>query len=343
MTLLRPRAALAGAPLLLALALLADELAFRPKADLEAKKTLKITAELKPEKVEMTVNGEVQPKESMEGVDQTSQAKLEVGVSDKYVLSKDGHPVDLRRTFDSLALTWESGSDKGEASKFNELEGKTVRFKWNADSESYDKSFHESKGDESLLEPLSEDMDVRALLPAKKVSDGEGWEVRGDKVPQLFLPGGIPGRIGSGGDAEEAKTVLDEVRQALAKYQEQLKVQCKYKGSRDEGGDRVGEIDFTFSGKGRTDISHLIQSIASMEEKDIHFDVDGSADLDLEGTGVVLWDLEAGRVHSFTMHAEAGVDLDVKVTFEVDGENVEMLAKAHLSGKADWTLAATKP
>lgn len=340
----RPHALFLVVPLLLGLSPSGDELEFHPKAGAELKKGLKIKVDIKPEKLDFTVNGESMPAENFLGSsDASMQAKLAVDVTDKYVQSKEGRPTELLRTFDSLALSYEAGEEKGDAPKFDKLEGKTVRFKWNSDSDTYEKSFHESKGDDSLLEKLSEDMDVRTLLPSKKVSEGDTWEVAGDKLLPIFLPGGLPGDIAADGDKAEAKAALEELHTALGKFQEELKVQCKYKGSHEDGGARVGQIDFTFTGKGKADLSHLIESLGAMEDSDVHPDVDAASDLGLEGSGVLLWDLADGRVHSFTMHADATLDLDVKSTFDVDGESYQMVIKAKFAGKADWTLSASKP
>ncbi len=341
---LSPSIALFAAPLLLALALPADEVAFHPKPDLELKKELKITAELKPEKIVCTVNGEPAPSENFGGLnEQPVRFKLVVAATDKYVQTKEGRPTDLLRTFDSLRLGAESGAEKDDAPKFDALEGKTVRFKWNADSETYEKTLQDSKGDDALLAQLSEDFDLRVLLPTKKVADGEAWEVTGERLLPFFLPGGLPGDVSSGSDKEEMAAALAEVHSALAKFQDELKVQCKYKGSREEGGERVGEIDFTFAAKAKPDLSRLVQTIASAEDSDMHFDVDASADIDLQGSGTLLWDLAGGRIQSFAMHADAGVDVDAKLNFDVESQNVEAKVKAHFNCKADWSLKATKP
>jgi hypothetical protein len=344
MKFLRPSTALLAAPLLLALAIPADDVGFHPKADAGLKKVLKLEIELKPEKIDFTVNGESQPPDNLGGFgDKTALVKLKVGVTDRYVQIKDGRPTDLLRTFDDLSLSYEAGEDKGDAEKFDRLEGKTVRFKWNAESEEYEKSFHESEGDDALLENLSEDMDLCVLLPAKKVADGDTWEVPGAKLLALFLPGGMPGDVAAGSDQEEFRTVTEETRTALAKLLQELKVQCKYKGAHDEGGTRVGEIHLTFSGKDKIDLSHLIQRLSEMDDNDVHPDVDANANLDLQGEGTLLWDLAAGHVHSFEMGSDVGIDVDVKASAEVEGDHFEMKINARLAGKASWSLSTSKP
>src|SRR5258708_214227 len=124
----RTSALFLAAPLLLALAVPADELEFHPKAGAEVKKELKLAIELKPEKIEFTVNGESMPPENLGGLGDTAMiVKLAVGVTDKYVQSKEGRPTDLLRTFDSLALSYGAGEDKVDAPNFHPLQRKTLR------------------------------------------------------------------------------------------------------------------------------------------------------------------------------------------------------------------------
>jgi len=332
-----------AAPVLIAFAVPADDLGFHPKSDHEIKKDLKIDLELKTEKIEISVNGESTPPDEMGFDEDPTKVALRVTATDKYVQAKDGRPTDLLRTFDSLRLSYETGDKKEDAPKFDALEGKTVRFKWNADTEAYEKSLKDGKGEDALLEPLSEDMDVRLLLPPKKVSEGDSWDVPGQKLMPLFLPGGLPGPLGTSDDKEELQTVLEELRSAFSKLQDDLKIQCKYRGSKEDGGAKVAEIEFRFSTTGKADISHLIETLISMEEDGIHPDAEANADVELSGDGVLLWDLSDGRVHALTMDTEAGIDLDVKTRFAIEGEDIAMNAKIRLSTKTGTKLETSKP
>jgi hypothetical protein len=331
------------APVLAAFALPVDDVGFHPKSDHELKKELSIDAELKPEKVEITVNGESMPPDDMGIDDKVTKIAMRVTATDKYVQAKEGRPTDLLRTFDSLRLSFETGTEKEDAPRFDALEGKTVHFKWNSDTESYEKSLKDEKSDESLLEPLSEDMDVRLLLPPKKVSEGDTWEVPGQKLSPLFLPGGLPGPVGAADDKEDLDTVFEELKTGFAKLQEDLKLQCKYKGTRDEDGVRVAEIEFTFSTRGKADLSHMVETLIAMEEEGIHPDADANADFELSGSGVALWHVADGRIHSLRMQAEASVDLDVKTRFSIEGDDIEMIAKVRLAAKTESKLETSKP
>lgn len=343
MILLHRSRALVAAGLLVAFAAPVDNLGFHPQSDQEIKKDLRIDLELKTEKVEVTVNGESTPPDEMGFEEEPTKVALRVSATDKYVQAKDGRPTDLLRTFDSLRLSYETGDKKEDAPKFDALEGKTVRFKWNADTEAYEKSLKDGKGDDALLEPLSEDMDVRLLLPPKKVAEGDSWDVPGQKLLPLFLPGGLPGPLGTTDDKEDVQTVLEELRSSFAKLQDDLKIQCKYRGTKEEGGDKVAAIEFHFSASGKADISHLIETLLSMEEEGIHPDAEANADIELSGDGVLLWDLADGRVHSLTMDAEAGIDLDVKTRFAIEGEDIAMNAKVKLAAKTGTKLETSKP
>lgn len=342
-TRLFPVAPILLAPLLAALALPVEDLGFHPKSDTEVKKDLRIDAELKVDKVEITVNGESTPPDDMGFEQEPTKAALRVTATDRYVQAKEGRPTDLHRSFDALELEFETKDHRESAEKFDALEGKTVRFQWNADTDSYEKSLKDGKGDEALLEPLSEDMDARLLLPPKKVTEGDAWDVPGSKLLPLFLPGGLPGPIGSGSDKEELGTILEELRTSFAKVQDDLKLQCKYKGAREEGGVKVGEIEFNFTTRGKADISHLIETLISMEEDGIQPDADANADFELQGSGVALWNVGEGRIQSLTMQTEAGIDIDVKTRFSIEGEDIEMLAKVRLALKSDTKLETSKP
>jgi hypothetical protein len=332
-----------AASVLLAFASPADDLGFHPKSDHEIKKDLKIDLELKTDKVEITVNGESTPPDEMGFEDEATKVALRVSATDKYVQAKDGRPTDLLRTFDSLRLSYETGDKKEDAPKFDALEGKTVRFKWNADTEAYEKSLKDGKGDDALLDPLSEDMDVRLLLPPKKVAEGDSWDVPGQRLLPLFLPGGLPGPVGTAEDKEQVQTFLEELRSSFAKLQDDLKVHCKYKGSKEDGGAKVAEIEFHFTTSGKADISHLIETLLSMEEDGIHPDAEANADVEVSGDGVLLWDLAEGRVHSLSMDGEAGIDLDVKTRFAIEGEDISMNAKVKLGVKTGTKLETSKP
>jgi hypothetical protein len=337
-----PAQALVAVTLLLASAPRADDVSFHPKAGSEVKKKLEVELEIKPDHLQFTVNGEEMPEGSVDGLDESALVNLVVGVTEKYVEAKDGRPTDLLRTFDDLSLTAKAGAEpKEDAPNFDRLEGKTVRFHWKEDGEIYERSFHESEGDDVLLLNLSDDMDLRALLPGKNVSEGDAWDVPGSKLLPIFLPGGLPGQISPDEGGPALQTALDEIQVELAKLVGDAKLACKYHGSRDEDGARVADIRFTLNGKGPLDLSKVFESM--MADEEVTPQVDATANVELEGEGELLWDVAAGRVHEFTMHLDTQVGLDVKAEADVEGETFKFAIDGKLTGKGTWKLAATAP
>lgn len=322
---------------------LADDLAFRPAADTELKKELKLVVELKPEKISFTVNGETMPPENLGGLgEDTVRVELEEIVRETIVQARDGRPIDLLRTFEELSLGFEAGEEKGDADGFDRLEGQTVRFRWNDETRAYERSFHESQGDEAFLEDLSEDMDLRALLPSGPVSEGDTWEVEGEALLPVLLPGGLPGRVAEGDEAE-LEPMFEELRAEVLDLLEDLKVRCKYYGSRDESGERVGEVHLEFSLRKSLDLSRLIEQMSEMEDSEIQPSVDATVEVELQGEGTLLWDLAGGHARSFRMRSEGGIDLDVKASADIEGETFEMAFTGHFATKAETSLDVSRP
>ncbi|MFN0007737.1 MAG: hypothetical protein ACKVXR_07500 [Planctomycetota bacterium] len=330
-----------AAPLLLATALPNDDLSFHPKAGSEVKKQLEVELELKPESVEFSMNGEPMPDGSMDGLEESMIVELAVGVTEKFVEAKDGRPIDLLRTFDELSLRAKSGSEEDEAPDFDRLEGKTVRFHWNEAGDAYERSFHESEGDDILLLNLSDDMDLRVLLPGKDVEEGDTWEVPGSNFLPLFLPGGMPGEIAADEDAGPLRGAVEEIQDELEKLLKAGKLKCKHGGTREQDGTRVAEIPFTVSGQGEIDFSQALESLAEGEE--IAPTVDATARIELDGEGKVLWDLEAGRVHAFEMRIGSKIDIDVSAEADFEGESFQFAVVGKVSASGTWKLTTSVP
>lgn len=330
-----------AAPLLLATALPSDDLTFHPKAGSEVKKQLQVEIELKPESIEFSMNGEPMPDGSIDGLDESVMIHLAVGVTEKFVESKDGRPTDLLRTFDELSLRGKSGSEDEEAPDFDRLEGKTVRFRWNEAGDAYERSFHESEGDDILLLNLSDDMDLRALLPAKDVAEGDTWEVPGSSFLPIFLPGGLPGDIATDEDAGPLRAVVEEIQGEFEKLLQSAKLTCKHGGTREEEGQRVAEIRFTITGQGELDFSKALETLA--QEEDVAPTIDATATIELDGEGKVLWDLSAGRVHTFDMRIGSKIAVDVSAEADMEGESFQFAVEGKVAASGTWKLTTSAP
>ncbi|MBL8863543.1 MAG: hypothetical protein JNK02_16255 [Planctomycetes bacterium] len=332
--------AVLAVPFTLGLALVADELAFKPAKDSKSQKELRIEAEFRVRDASLSFNGEPVPADVISQV--TSQDLLltiGVEVTETFLSTKDGAPTDLLRSYDALSTRFEVGDEVQEPESGPNLEGKTVRFRWSESDSAFKKTFHESTGDEDLLEALDDDMELRALLPTKKVASGDIWEVKGEKIAALFFPGGLPG--GGGGDegGPDLEAVGRELSEQLERSFRDFKVVCTYKGARDETGTQVGEVGFAYEGKASLDLAPVLQRVIdSLGEQAPDFDLSATASMTLDGEGRMLWDLASGTLHSYEMKADVTFGIAVEVSGEQQGQQIEIALSGTLGGDVTWEM-----
>jgi hypothetical protein len=220
----------------------------------------------------------------------TIQDSGRIEVTDEYLAMAEGRPGRLRRTFDRVEsredqeMRFAMGSgrpdSKNEKKKLqsSDLEGRTVLFSLDRGSGAYAAAFAAQGGDESLLEGLSEDMDFQFLLPAGKVAPGESWSVEPKACAAIFAPAAISSSwAGRGrprlGDRQEIRRNLEGRRRRPGRI-------------REEDGRTVGSLALTRSRSAG-------ESAQGLESRD------GPFRMQLELTGDLLWDLEAGHFRSF--------------------------------------------
>lgn len=333
--------AASAALLVLAFTPVADTLSFAPAANDKAAKKLTVEGEFSLTDVSMTLNGEPVPGGGLDELtSKTFLMNLAVGVTDTYVSTKDGKPVDLVRAYDDVEAEYDFGEGSTAIEDAAGLEGKSVRFTWNQKTESYDVKYHESEGDSSELEGLIEDMDVRLLLPDGPVSAGDTWEVDAKRLQPLFMPGGfaVPGADKSASGGEEIQKNLES---QFETFLETFKVACTYKGAREEGGAKVGEIAFTFEGKASLELGSLMETaMAQLGGGQVpEMSIDGSCGMTIDGEGSCLWNLETKRLSTFAMHADLGLDLSMELSGKQGDQPLEAAMSATAEGKIDWRLA----
>lgn len=327
-------------PLTLAFAVVADDVSFHPASATKVEKELHVEAELQLKDMSATMNGEPLPGEMLDQLgSQAILLSLGIEVTETFVATKDGAPTDLLRSYDKVTTTMEFGDETQEPESANELEGKTVRFLWDDDALEFKKSFHESSGDDSLLESLIDDMEVRALLPGKKVSADDTWEVAGEKLTALFFPGGVAGGVSDGGEGPDVDAMSEAMAEQFAEAFKEFRVRCTYKGSREVDGKQVGEITFTYDGKGSLDMGSVLEEVAgSLGPGAGEMDITADATLSLKGEGTLLWDLATGLLHAYEMRADVGLGFNLQLRTEQQGQQLEFGLTGELGGDVTWEL-----
>jgi hypothetical protein len=309
-----------------------------PKFAVEAKtslaKSFEARMKLGSKGIKIFVEGRDEPIRPPGDIHVSIDDTTHVDVTDEYVEMGKGRPAKLRRTFDKLqekvtqtASSEGQGNEDGqsgdhEKTEESALEGKSVLFTWNDDSDAFVASFEKDGGDPGLLEDLTEDMDFRAMLPKGKVAEDESWDVDAKSFDAVIDPGGdlkLQEKDKSADDDTD-EHVGKEIRKHLTG-----KAHATWKGVREEDGKKLGAIAVS------ADLSSEGDAASTGEtEGKTRFQ------LKMELEGELLWDLSAGHFHSF--RASGKVDLDTTSTAKVRiGEKTaEMRQELGLEGEATF-------
>lgn len=323
-----------------------DSPTFGPRAGSRVTKTFETRTDMELDSFSLVVDG--QDLGGMMGnVEVAIRSTLNVAVTDVYVAVSDGRPTELRRNYDdlvsdvSLNMSADMAEGGGEQSfsSVSDLEGRTVVFRWNADEGAYDATYEEEGGDDSLLEGLQEDMDLRVFLPTSEVAEGEQWNVDIKSLHSIIAPGGDLGMAPEGEDVdmEQLEELFGQDFMTMVSDLFDGTCVCTYKGMREVDGVSLAEIDVELKVTSNADLSEMItQLIEKMSEnfgEAPEFSLD-QADLDFEyeGNGVLMWNAAAARAQSFAIQGDATVAVDVTISGDMDGEEGKAEFSVEMSG-----------
>ena len=171
-------------------------------------------------------------------------------------------------------------------------------------------------------------MDLRAFLPKEEVSEGDTWKIDLDDIATLMLPGGDlklrPEDMGDV-DVEMFEALFEDEFSSVLEDLLTGKCECEYAGEREEDGVKVGEIEIEIEIASNVDFSEILMAIFDImaeqagEMPDILIEA-ADVDLDLEATGTLIWNLEAGVFQSFEMAGDMTIALEIAISGEVEAE-----------------------
>lgn len=327
-----------------------DAPAFHPAPDSSLTKTFAQTSSFQLDDFALDVDG--QDMGAMMGAFEFSlDVETGITVHDTYVASAEGRPERLKRAFEALKLAVNvavgAGGEVQEEpmETSSPLEGRTVAFTWNDDEDRFDVAFEGDAEETDLLEGLEEEMDMRFLLPPAEVDVGGTWEVKVDDLLPLLMPGGDLGF-----ETPEQDEAALELEEFLSSKAEELKdllhgtCTCTYKGASETDGKRLGEIEIALEIASAADLSSLIEeairTVAERQgETEIPIDISAAdVNLDVQGTGTLLWDLSAGHLHSLQVKGDCQIALDVSISVEEGGESHKANLSAELSGTVEQSV-----
>ena len=236
-----------------------------------------------------------------------------VTVEDRILDAADGRPTRLRRTFTDMGGGGKLRVGPANAPPNREedavltspLTHRAVDYLWVPDEGAWSRCYADQEADEEWLAGLDGDFDLLALLPPGEVAVGESWTLPPDCVRALLAPGGnhlITPRtrnvfsrtieVGVGGDFAEilGQELSGVVTARLAEVSE-------------EGGARLARVELAIEGlHGVADRTELWRISMPLEEKREKSRLIGAyLEHTLDATGVLVWDLSAGRARSLEL------------------------------------------
>ncbi len=262
--------------------------------------------------IEIEIDGEKIEQEDEEVPTIETRREETIVVEDEYVALAAGRPEELVRTYAKIhaasAQVIAFGDERAEqqSEEGSPLEGRAVRFRWDEEANGYDKSFAEGDGDEQLLEPLDEDMDLRDWLPRSTdgVEPGASWEVPLDAFRYHLFAGGLDlTDLESEDSASEDDSAPD---QGWAEYLEHASGDIRARWI--ESADNLARIEIEIRFEG-----WIEPESTDGESTQIRFE------FDLEGE--LVWNLEAKRVERFEVEGETREEIETSAESE-DGPRI---------------------
>ncbi len=293
---------------LLAAPSLEDSPAYGPEEGLALTRRFESTSNY--EMVDLSLEVDGSPHEGGPEPDMTIEDTEVIVVSDVIEGTEDGRPTKLTRTFDELTNTQimsaEAMDEDQEMNESSDLQGATVIFTWDADEGEYTIEAGEDDAiDDDLLAGLEEDMDLRAFLPDDEVEEGDSWEIEAETFLTFMWPGGSLQFYNSEfeeGPSENTERMNEAVVDALTGDGE-----VTFEGTREEDGVRVAVLALTLemSSEGTIEVEGPDGNTA-----------DNSVTMEREIEGEILWNLDAGLLHSASLSADATLSFGSAYVFD---------------------------
>lgn len=285
-------------------------------------------------------------------------------LDDKLIAMGDGRPAHLERTITEASqdMTMDievmGEGDSQDMGYSAGLEGRTLVFKWNAETEDYDVTFkNEVEGDRPPVWCF-EDLDLRSFLPTEEVDVDDSWE---PALDSLF------GTFSLGGDLRWLPDFDEEMAEEMADMQAQMEqitqdlmqeamqsfgdavegdVEGIFKGTREEDGVNVGVIAISIDVQMTYDfadmIAKMVDAMGEIEDmpEDFFMEADiATMDGAMEAEGVLLWNIGAGLPHSFNLEGDAEFSLDFAGLVGAMGEEIDMEMSMSMSGDFEHSVS----
>ena len=313
-----------------------EELSFHPAQGSELERRFHWKASGAVDDLEVTANEQtVDPALLQLPPDLEFDFEASYGVHDEFEKMDGERPLVLLRHF--LEASMHGSGPEGETSEDGTLNGKSVRFSWNEESDEYERSWVGEEGKDEELERLTEDLDLRALLPGKEVGAGDEWQVEGFPLWSAVVPG-LDLELAFELKLEPDEEVPEAVKEEIRRFFKESGATCGLVSV--QAGDTGSTAEVAFSSK----IEHRVTLDPSvfgenMPEEVEFQDIELRLELSIQGT--LLWDLDGGHFTSFTYELEA--ELEGEITGRVPSADLTLEMSAKCSAEVSFEGTAGAP
>ncbi len=336
-----------------------DTLRLQVPAGTQLVKTLNVKHELQVLSMGMTRDGAYIP-DTTGGWVTTEQTTR---VLDRYEEVADGRPTRLLRTFQEATNRGRLDASRDTKTKASEQnvsdspfvqkskEGileRNVRFTWVPSEQGWGRHFEVNDCEESYLMDLDADMDYLALVPAGPVEIGATWDLAPERIRSVLAPGGnvlltprsgaLFGRameLGLGGDYADFLSSQPSVEIAT----------CTYKGVREAHSRRMAVVEVRLKLSELADRTELYYTARSKEEKrEAGTLLSATVSYTLDGSGELLWDLEAQHAASFKFSGQETFALEVNKEVSIGGNKPMVVGqRSQFGGHVSLEFGAAAP
>ncbi len=337
----------ATVPALIAFQPTNTKLTFAPDAGSSLTKSFTNSMEFALDDMSMLMDGEENPMMPQIELDMAMEASITV--TDTYDSVSSGRPGRLTRSFDEIATEMDLAmvvdamgqvqEENPTGSATSDLEGETVVFTWDDDEDDYIVSYPEDEeGDEDLLENLMEDMDLRAILPADEVSEGDSWDIPLITMIDILAPGGdlkldieMDGQdVGEGAPPElmmDFRAMLSEMLDGDAT--------ATFKGITEVDGVSLAEIEIEIEIEAAKDMSEMIEELVGEQMPEgLELDLDHvNLEFAYEASGSCMWNVAGGHAQSMSLEGEAAMAMDMEMAMDFGGQAMTMEMSMEMSGE----------
>lgn len=337
---------LAASAGLLAFTLPMDEIKFSPSEGTSLSKTFEVSIEASLDDLLLNFNGQEMDPAAMGADFDLSElngtANFSLSVIDEYIKMDGQRPIEMQRTVETMSGGFESGTGDSDSNSAP-IEGKTLTYKWDAEEEEYSVS---QEGDDEEVEAddlamFAQDLDLRSLLPADSVSEGDSWTITGADLMSLLIPGlDVAKAITRANEEAGDGDMPIELDEALDLISKDMLLECTYTGTRKADGRSLMVIELASDFESNIDLSDMIlEAIEANMPPEMSLDLSVVIDLAAEAEGEVTWDAAAG--HFVTMTLEIDVVAVIDASGGMDAGGQEMAGGIEAEASIHYELSAS--